>query len=143
MKRDIVEAAKMRARVVELLNQVPPEPRTMAEIQKELGIKTTQVKAFTSMVYRMAGNGLIAGYVTDQGKQYGAKDWHPESVVEPQAESDVKPKLVRTKRSYTKPKPAPTRVLDMLADLTVDISKTTGRIRLTTNGLTIDIGVIA
>jgi hypothetical protein len=135
MKRDLVKSAQIRASVVELLNQLPLEPRSMAGLVMELRIAHEEVKAFNSMVYRMVDNGLIKGHTTDQGKLYGAKDWNPESV-DPLTERRAK----STKRAYTV---APTKVLDMLAGLTIDISKSTGRIRLTTNGLTIDIGVIA
>jgi hypothetical protein len=137
MKRDLVKSAQMRSSVIELLNQIPPEPRSMAGLIMELRIAPEEVKAFNSLVYRMADNGLIKGHSTEEhGKLYGAKDWNPDAV-DPLTER----RAPSTKRAYNKASPA--KVLDMLADLTVDISKSTGRIRLTTNGMTIDIGVIA
>jgi hypothetical protein len=134
----------VRASVVEVLNKVPTDQWSIAELQQELDIPAGEVKAFNSLVYRMADNGLIKGISTEHGKFYGAKDGSDyvpgtdalDSVDKFVAGASAK----TTKRAY---KAAPAKVLDMLAGLTIDISKSTGRIRLTTNGMTIDIGVIA
>lgn len=132
MKRDLVKSAQQRADVIKLLNTMPLEPRSMAGLIMELRITPDEEKAFQSLVYRMADNGLIKSHAVKPWKLYSANGWNPDA--------EEVPTERRAKRAY---KLAPTKVLDMLADLTVDISKSTGRIRLTTNGMTIDIGVIA
>ncbi len=132
MKRDLVKSAQQRADVIKLLNTMPLEPRSMAGLIMELRVTPDDEKAFQSLVYRMADNGLIKGHAVKPWKLYSANGWNPDA--------EEVPTERRAKRAY---KLAPTKVLDMLADLTVDISKSTGRIRLTTNGMTIDIGVIA
>lgn len=144
MVRNLVESAKTRARIIALLNEVPPQPRSMSELVTELGIKPANEKAFTSLVYRMAGNELISGIHMEQGKLYGPRDWHPDTEDVPKTNHYLKQKPARLYKRQDKDKDKDTaKVLNMLADLTVDISKSTGRIRLTTNGLTIDIGIIA
>jgi hypothetical protein len=143
-KHDMVKVAETRARVVALLNSGIGLDRSITDIANELEIEAEHRKGFASLIYRMADNHLIRKNKTTEGVTFSpiASDYVPGADVLSSVDKFVAG-ISPAKRPYAKSAKAPVKVLDMLAGLTIDISKTTGRIRLTTNGLTIDIGVIA
>lgn len=136
MSRNLVQAAEQRARVVSFLNASHNCALSMASLVKDMKVETAGRKGFESMIHRMVKNGLITQRKTDEGVRYANNDFDWDHIGGG-ADNQGSPKPIRKTRV------SKMNAATSVADLTVDISKTTGRIRLTTNGLTIDIGVIA
>jgi hypothetical protein len=136
MSRNLVQAAEQRARVVSFLNASHNCALSMASLVTAIKVETAGRKGFESLIHRMVKNGLITQRKTDEGVRYANNDfdWDP---IGGGADNQGSTKPIRKTRI------SKMNAATSVADLTVDISKATGRIRLTTNGLTIDIGVIA
>jgi hypothetical protein len=152
----IERAARMKAAIIALLNN-SEQPLAKADIQEklsgiisELGYKTSN---FEGQLYQLVNNGLI--------KKLGKNPNGPGLIyASAKHEFPLSPgKTVhdapRVKRTYTKrsvkedsslplenTQPTKQRQSEKVAPLTVDIIKSTGRIRLSINGMAIEIGVI-
>lgn len=127
MNRDLVRSAKARALIVAALLASPR--KTAAEIGNFPEVTSLHLtkKALYALLYRMDANGLIIKETTPEGQVvYRAGSNSPG--IEAKAIREVG-KAVR-KQPHINP-----------ADLKVDILKAAGRIRLTMNGFTIDIGI--
>ena len=121
--RNLVRSAQARAAIIAALTKVPKQ--TIFEISVvpsvlKLGLGE---KAVAAIVYRLLQNGMLVKEKSEAGRMlYSANN----DVVLPDHIEKPLPKKIRA---------------STIADLKVDIIKATGRIRLTLNGFTVDIGV--
>ena len=145
----IERAARMKAAIIALLNN-SPEPMAKGEMEMKLGdvIKELNYKTsnFESQLYQLVANDLVkkAGKnPTNTGFLYASPRYEfPTPNVEQVTEQP------RQKRTYTKRKglentnvEANTTGGGKVPSVSLDIVKSTGRVRLAINGMSIEIGV--
>ena len=142
-------AARMRAAIIALLNN-SPEPMSKGDMEEKLSdvIKELKYKTsnFESQLYQLVDNNLVkkAGKnPTNTGFLYASPKYESPT---PNIESD--PEQPRQKRTYTKRKVLENNNVEshsggigQVPSVSLDIVKSTGRVRLAINGMSIEIGV--
>lgn len=147
----IERAARMKAAIIALLNN-SSEPMAKGEMENKLSDVIMELKYktsnFESQLYQLVANGLVkkAGKnPSNTGFLYASPKYdYPES------EGEVKPDEPKKKRQYIRRKPlgleganteSSNTEIGKIPSVSLDIVKSTGRVRLSINGMSIEIGV--